>query len=77
MTRERALQRISQSEMDEHFLQQEFEYVANKLDLTVDELQAIFDGENKTYREYRNKRWLIVLGSQLLRWVGLEKRFFR
>jgi N-acetyl sugar amidotransferase len=77
MTRELALERISQPEMDEHFLQQEFEYVANKLDLTVDELQAIFDGENKTYRDYRNKRWLIVLGSQLLRWLGLEKRFFR
>jgi len=77
MTREQALERISQSEMEEHFLQQEFEYVANKLDLTVDELQAIFDGENKTYRDYRNKRWLIVLGSQLLRWAGLEKRFFR
>jgi N-acetyl sugar amidotransferase len=77
MTREQALERISQPEMDEHFLQQEFEYVANKLDVTVDELQAIFDGENKTYRDYRNKRWLIVLGSQLLRWVGLEKRFFR
>ena len=77
MSRERALKRISQPEMDKHFLQQEFEYVANKLDLTVAELQVIFDGENKTYRDYRNKRWLIVLGTQLLRWVGLEKRFFR
>jgi N-acetyl sugar amidotransferase len=77
MTREQALERISQPEMNKHFLQQEFEYVANKLDLTVDELQAIFDGENKTYRCYRNKRWLIVLGTQLLRWAGLEKRFFR
>jgi N-acetyl sugar amidotransferase len=77
MSRERALKRMSQPEMDEHFLQQEFEYVANKLDLTVAELQVIFDGENKTYRDYRNKRWLIVLGTQLLRWVGLEKRFFR
>jgi N-acetyl sugar amidotransferase len=77
MTREQALERISQPEMDEHFLQQEFEYVANKLDLKVNELQAIFDGENKTYRNYRNKRWLIVIGSKLLRYIGLEKRFFR
>jgi hypothetical protein len=63
--------------MDEHFLRQEFEYVANKLDLTVDELQEIFDGENKTYRNYRNKRWLIGLGTNVLRRLGLEKRFFR
>lgn len=77
MTREQALERISHPEMDEHFLQQEFEYVANKLDLTVDELQAIFDGKNKTYRSYRNKRWLIGLGTSILRGLGLEKRFFR
>jgi hypothetical protein len=31
MTREAALERISHPEMDEHFLQQEFEYVAHKL----------------------------------------------
>ena len=77
MTREQALKRISRPEMDEHFLQQEFEYVANKLDLTVDELQEIFEGENKTYRDYRNKRWLIGLGTNVLRWLGFEKRFFR
>lgn len=77
MTREAALDRISRPEMDEHFLKQEFEYVASKLDLTVDELQAIFDGENKTYRDYRNKRWLIGAGTNAMRLLGTEKRFFR
>lgn len=77
MTRDEALARISQPEMDEHFLKQEFEYVANKLDLTVDELQSIFEGENKTYRDYKNKRWVIGLGSNVLRLLGLEKRLFR
>lgn len=77
MTRDAALVRIAQPEMDEHFLQQEFEYVANKLDLTVEELQEIFEGENKTYRDYKNKRWMIGLGANVLRWLGLEKRFFR
>lgn len=77
MTREAALDRISRPEMDEHFLKQEFEYVASKLDLSVDELQAIFDGENKTYRDYRNKRWLIGAGASAMRLLGTEKRFFR
>ena len=77
MTREAALERIAKPEMDEHFLKQEFEYVAHKLDLTVDELQQIFDAPKKTYRDYRNKRWLIGLGANVLRWLGLEKRFFR
>ena len=77
MTRDAALDRISRSEMSEVFLMQEFEYVAHKLDLTVDKLQEIFDAPNKTYSEYKNKRWLIGLGAQVLRSIGLEKRLFR
>ena len=77
MTREAALERLKQPEMDEQFLDQEFEYVANKLDLTVAELQTIFEGENKTYRDYKNKRWLIGLGANVLSRLGLERRLFR
>ena len=77
MTRAEALDRISRPEMDEHFLKQEFEYVAHKLDLTVDELQYFFEMPKKTYRDYANKRWLIGIGSTLLRLIGSEQRHFR
>lgn len=77
MTREQALDRISRPEMDEHFLKQEFEYVAHKLGLSVSELQQLFDMPKKTYRDYRNKRDLIGFGSNIMRKLGLEKRYFR
>lgn len=77
MTRDQAIDRISRPEMDEHFLKQEFEYVAHKLGLTVDELQQIFDSPKKTYRDYKNKRWIINNGANIMRRLGLEKRFFR
>ena len=77
MTRDEALDRLSRPEMDEHFLKQEFEYVANKLGLTVAELQEIFEGENKTYRDYKNKRWAIGVGADVMRRLGLERRLFR
>lgn len=77
MTREAALERITHPELDEHFLRQEFEYVAHKLDLTVTELQELFDAPNKTFHDYKNKRWLIGLGSDVLRTLGIEKRLFR
>lgn len=77
MTRDGALERISKPEMDEHFLKQEFEYVANKLGVSVKELQDIFDSENKTYRDYKNKRFLIGLGARAMTMLGLEKRLFR
>ncbi len=77
MSRDEALDRISRPEMNQHFLLQEFEYVANKLDFSVAELQDVFAQENKTYRDYRNKRWLIGLGARAMQMLGLEKRLFR
>lgn len=77
MTRDAALARLAAPEMDEHFLEQEFEYVANKLDLTVQELQEIFAGPNRTYHDYKNKRWAIGVGANVLRLLGLERRLFR
>ena len=77
MTRDEALERISKPELDEQFLIQEFEYVANKLGLTVAELRQIFEGENKTWKDYKNKRYLIQFGAKVMRFLGLEKRLFR
>lgn len=77
MTRPKALERISKPEMDEHFLEQEFEYVANKLSLTVKELREIFEGQNRTYKNYKNKRTLIGIGAVGMKILGLERRLFR
>lgn len=77
MTRDEAINRISKPEMEESFLNQEFEYVANKLDLTKEQLQELFEGENKTFREYRNKKNIIDLGAKAMRYLGLERRLFR
>lgn len=77
MTREEALVRISKPELSEEFLQKEFDYVADKLDLTRAELQEIFEGQNKTFHFYKNKIKLIGLGAQIMQKLGLEKRLFR
>ena len=77
MTREDALVRISKPELSEVDLMKEFEYVAHKLDLTVDKLQQIFDGPNKTFYDYKSKIKLIKLGAQMMQKLGLEKRLFR
>ncbi len=77
MTREEALKRISKPELDEQFLEKEFEYVAHKLDLTIEELTSIFNGPNKTYKDYKNKIGIIKLGSKMMSLLGLEKRLFR
>lgn len=77
LDRAEALQKISKPLMDEHFFEREFEYVANKLGISTTELQTIFKGENKTFKDYKNKYWLINLGSTIMQKLGLDKRYFR
>jgi hypothetical protein len=77
MTREEALARISKPELDAETLKNEFEYVAHKLDFSVEELQRIFEGPNKMFTDYKNKRWLINLGGRVLTTLKLEKRLIR
>ena len=77
MERERALERISKPELDEHFLNCEFEYVAHKLDLTVDELREIFNGPNKKSGDYKSKRFLIEIAARAMTILGLEKRLYK
>ena len=77
MTRKEALLRISKPELSEEFLQKEFEFVADKLELTKEELLIIFNGKNKTFRDYRSKIKLIGYGAKIMIKLGLEKRLFR
>lgn len=77
MSREEALERISAPELDENFLKNEFEYVANKLDLSVAELQTIFKGNNKSFLDYKNKYLLVGVGARVMRILGLERRKYR
>jgi len=77
MKREDALDRISRPELDDQTLKNEFEYVAHKLGLTVSELHELFKGENKIFKNYKNKRHIISLGAKVLTAFGLENRLFR
>jgi hypothetical protein len=47
------------------------------LDFTIEEFRDLFNGENKTYMSYRNKRNLVFKGARIMRFLGLEKRLFR
>ena len=77
MTREEALNRISKPELSEDFLKKEFKYIAEKLDITVNQLQEIFEGENKTFHDYKNKIKIVKLGTKILTMLGIEKRLIR
>ncbi|MBR50890.1 MAG: LPS biosynthesis protein [Gammaproteobacteria bacterium] len=77
MTRKDALDRLQEPELDESFLKNEFEYVAHKLDLSVSELEEIFNGKNKTSSSYKSKKWIIDFAANIMTRLGLEKRLYK
>lgn len=76
MTRDEALIRIAKPELSDEFLRKEFQFVADKLDLTELKLQEIFDGPNKSFKDYKSKIRLIRLGAKAMKILGIEKRLF-
>lgn len=77
MTREEALAELEQPPYDPQQMEEDKAYIAKKLGLTVEEFQTIIDGENKTFRDYRNSWGLIQFGAVVLRALGVEKKKFR
>ncbi len=77
LRREEALARVAQPPYDEAIIEQDFEYVATKLGLTVAELRNLMNGPNKTYRDYKSSMRLLSLGTQVLRVFGIQRALIR
>ncbi|MFN3474836.1 MAG: N-acetyl sugar amidotransferase [Blastomonas sp.] len=72
MTREEALERLKLPAHDPETIGQDFEYVATKLGISVDELQGYLDAPNKTYQDYKNQAWVYTIGARAMKALGLE-----
>ncbi len=77
MTREEALQRVRRPAYDESTINDDFEYVATKLDITVAELRELLHGPNRSYRDYKSAMPMITLGTHVLRAVGIQRAIIR
>ncbi|GAA4046831.1 N-acetyl sugar amidotransferase [Parerythrobacter jejuensis] len=72
MTREEALEKLKSPAYDPETIHQDFEFVATKLGITVDELRGYFDAPNKTYRDYKSQMWIYDAGAKAAKALGLE-----
>jgi N-acetyl sugar amidotransferase len=77
MTRSEALERVAKKGYDETELRNDIEYFATKLGISVDEFHAIVAGENRSWRDYRNRHWLIQMGNRTLYSLGVQKVLIR
>ena len=73
MTREDALEKLSQPSYDPETIHQDFEFVATKLGISVSELQSYFDAPNKSYKDYKSQENIYNIGAKVMRALGLEK----
>lgn len=73
MTREEALNNLAQPAYDPETAEQDFEYIANKLDMTVAELTALMKLPNKSYRDYKSQHYLFELGAKVMHMLGMER----
>ena len=73
MTRDEALAELKKPSYDADTIGQEIEFVANKLDITVDELRSYIAMPKKTYRDYKSQESIYRIGATVMRAVGIER----
>jgi N-acetyl sugar amidotransferase len=72
MTRDEALAKLQTAPLDDPTVAQEFEYVATKLGISMDELQGYLDAPNRTHKDYRSQESFYAVGAKLMKVFGLE-----
>jgi len=74
MSRDDALDKISMSPLTDDEIKQEKIFVVNKLNISVEQLEGFFTGENKSFRDYKSNYFLIDFFTNILRFLKIEKR---
>ncbi|MBK8761704.1 MAG: N-acetyl sugar amidotransferase [Sulfuritalea sp.] len=72
MTREDAIELLKEPSYDEATIGQEIEFVANKLGISVEELNSYMALPRKTFKDYKNQRQIYEYGARVMRAMGLE-----
>jgi N-acetyl sugar amidotransferase len=72
MTREEALKKLESLPYDPSTIDEEFNFIANKLGISREELTGYHTMPKKWFRDYKNQEWLFDIGARVLRALGLE-----
>lgn len=77
MKREDAIECLKYPAYDPNTIDDDFEFVANKLGITTDELRRYHDLPKKSYKDYKNQEWMFDIGAKVLRAIGVERSIKR
>ena len=73
MTRDEALRKLEKPAYDPARIDEDFEYIATKLGISLAELRRYHEMRKKSYKDYRNREWLFDLGAAILKRLGIER----
>lgn len=73
MSRETALKKLESLPYDENMISHDFQYIATKLGISVDELQSYLEAPNKSYKDYKSQASIYALGAKVMKKLGLER----
>ena len=73
MSREDAISRLKKPAYPLEEVEKDFDYIASKLRISVDELKSYHSMPLKTYKDYKNQEFLFTLGSRLTRLLAIDK----
>jgi hypothetical protein len=72
MKREEAVEALKTSPFDPNTIGQEIEFVANKLGISIEELDMYMHLPKCTYRDYKSQRQIYDIGAKVMHALGLE-----
>jgi hypothetical protein len=58
-------------------IEEDFNYIANKLEITPDELRSYFNMPKKFYWDYKNNESVFNMGAKFLKFIGVERSIKR
>ena len=77
LTRQEALDKIAIKAYNDETIAEDFEYIATKLGISVEQLKGFMEGETKSYHDYKSNMPFIELGTKVLRAIGVQKALNR
>lgn len=77
MSRDEALRQLEVPSYDPATIDEEFEYIATKLGISVEELRSYHTMPKKWFRDYKNQHWMFDLGARAMKQLGLERAIKR
>ena len=77
MTRDEALEKLKKPSYNPETIDDEFKYIATKLNIDTDELRMYFNMPKKFYWDYKNQNSIFKAGAKILKKLKIARAGIR